>query len=96
MVLKLLYNLNQIFWVKIFLKYQKCQLLIIFLKEPKKGYPLIKKLKKALVQKLVEINGVQRISSFLEILNELATTEDYTLLNADGYSFETLPQDSKK
>ncbi len=65
----------------------------------KKGIRFNKDIKKSVgprIQELVKINGVQRISFFLEILNELATTDDYTLLNADGYSFEALPQDSKK
>ena len=50
----------------------------------------------AKIEKLVELDGVHRISSFLEILNDLATTEDYTLLNANGFAFETIPQDSNK
>jgi AraC-like DNA-binding protein len=45
---------------------------------------------------LVELDGVHRITSFLEILNDLATTDDYTLLNANGFAFETIPQDSNK
>jgi transcriptional regulator GlxA family with amidase domain len=32
----------------------------------------------------------------LDILKELATTDDYTILNADGFAFETQPQDNKK
>lgn len=50
----------------------------------------------AKIEKLIELEGVHRISSFLEILNDLATTEDYTLLNANGFAFETIPQDSNK
>jgi hypothetical protein len=34
--------------------------------------------------------------SFLAILKDLATTDDYTLLNANGFAFETIPQDSNK
>ena len=48
------------------------------------------------IEELVNLKGVNRIVSFLEILNNLATTKDYTLLNADGFAFETLPQDSSK
>jgi AraC-like DNA-binding protein len=48
------------------------------------------------IEALVEIDGAQRIASFLEILNDLATTEDYTLLNANGFAFETIKQDSNK
>lgn len=50
----------------------------------------------AKIEKLVELDGVNRITSFLEILNDLATTDDYTLLNANGFAFETIPQDSDK
>ncbi|WP_091896177.1 AraC family transcriptional regulator [Polaribacter sp. KT25b] len=50
----------------------------------------------AKIEALVELEGVQRIASFLEILNDLATTDDYTLLNANGFAFETIPQDSNK
>ena len=50
----------------------------------------------AKIEKLVELDGVERITSFLEILNDLATTDDYTLLNANGFAFETIPQDSDK
>ncbi len=48
------------------------------------------------IEQLVHVEGAQRIVSFLEILNDLATTDDYTLLNADGFAFEALPQDSNK
>ena len=50
----------------------------------------------AKIEKLVELDGVNRITSFLEILNDLATTDDYTLLNANGFAIETIPQDSDK
>ena len=32
----------------------------------------------------------------LEILDELAKSEDYNILNADGFAFEAAPQDSAK
>ena len=48
------------------------------------------------IEELVNVEGAERIVSFLEILNDLATTDDYTLLNADGFAFEALPQDSNK
>lgn len=50
----------------------------------------------AKIEKLVELEGAHRITSFIEILNDLATTDDYTLLNADGFAFETNQQDSNK
>ena len=50
----------------------------------------------AKIEHLVELNGVQRITSFIEVLNDLATTDDYTLLNANGFAFESTHQDSNK
>jgi len=48
------------------------------------------------IENLINCNGFERIVKLLEILNDLALAEDYTLLNADGYAFETKPQDSTK
>lgn len=48
------------------------------------------------IDKLLEHQGLKRVLKFLDILNYLATTDDYTLLNADGFAFETEPQDSTK
>lgn len=56
----------------------------------------IKKRIGAKIEELVDLKGATRIISFLEILQDLATTDDYTLLNADGFAFETIPQDSDK
>ncbi len=50
----------------------------------------------AKIERLVELEGANRITSFIEILNDLATTDDYTLLNANGYAFESSHQDSNK
>ena len=56
----------------------------------------IKKRIGAKIEELVDVQGTDRIISFLEILKDLATTDDYTILNADGFAFETKPQDSAK
>ncbi|MFD0990639.1 AraC family transcriptional regulator [Mariniflexile jejuense] len=48
------------------------------------------------IEKLLEHQGLKRVLKFLEILDYLATTDDYSLLNADGFAFETEPQDSGK
>ncbi|MEC3906388.1 AraC family transcriptional regulator [Tamlana sp. 2201CG12-4] len=48
------------------------------------------------IEKLLEHNGLKRVLKFLEILDFLAKTSDYTLLNADGVAFETEAQDSAK
>tara|TARA_R110002126_G_scaffold291509_2_gene453294 strand:- start:3641 stop:4513 length:873 start_codon:yes stop_codon:yes gene_type:complete len=50
----------------------------------------------AKIEKLNELEGANRITSFVEILNDLATTDDYTLLNANGFAFESVHQDSNK
>lgn len=48
------------------------------------------------IQKLLEYDGLKRITMLLEILNEMAISNDYTLLNVDGYAFEATLQDSNK
>ncbi|WP_346881979.1 AraC family transcriptional regulator [uncultured Algibacter sp.] len=48
------------------------------------------------IDKLLEYKGLERVIKFLEILNFLATTNDYVLLNADGLAFEAEAQDSAK
>lgn len=48
------------------------------------------------ILKLDDTKRFERINLFLEILNDLAESEDYEILNADGFSFETEPQDSEK
>lgn len=48
------------------------------------------------IEQLYEVDGFKRIIDFLDVLNILATAEDYILLNADGFAFETSHQDSNK
>lgn len=48
------------------------------------------------IERLVEYEGFERIIKLLGILYDLAKSDDYTLLNADGYAFETKLQDSSK
>ncbi|MBR9845114.1 MAG: helix-turn-helix transcriptional regulator [Algicola sp.] len=48
------------------------------------------------IEKLSEKEGFKKILVLLEILHGLAKSEDYTILNADGFAFETEPQDSAK
>lgn len=59
------------------------------------GIPTKKKLGKK-IEKLSEKEGFKKILVLLEVLHSLAKAEDYTILNADGYRFETAPQDSAK
>jgi len=65
----------------------------------KKGILFGVKTKKKLgykIEKLAEKEGFKKILILLEVLHTLAKSEDYTLLNADGYMFEAEPQDSAK
>jgi len=65
----------------------------------KKGIRFNIEIKKRIGPKIQELEGLagpNRIISFLEILKELAQTDDYTILNANGFAFETQPQDSGK
>jgi len=48
------------------------------------------------IESLMEYSGLERVIKFLEILNYLAFTDDYSLLNADGFAFEAEAQDSAK
>ena len=48
------------------------------------------------IEKIAEKKGFKQIIILLEILHTLSKSKDYTLLNADGYTLETHPQDSKK
>jgi AraC-like DNA-binding protein len=68
-------------------------------KRSKKGILFGPKTKRKLgskIEKLVEKEGFKRILVLLEVLHTLSKSEDYTLLNADGFVFETEPQDSAK
>ena len=68
-------------------------------KMSKKGILFGIKTKKKLgqkIEKLPEKVGLKKIISLLEILQVLAKTQDYTILNADGFAFEAAPQDSAK
>jgi AraC-like DNA-binding protein len=48
------------------------------------------------IDELSDFKGLKRIIKFLWILDYLANTEDFTILNADGIALETNPQDSEK
>jgi len=48
------------------------------------------------IEKIAEKKGFKQILLLLEILHTLSKSEDYILLNADGFAFEAQPQDSSK
>ncbi len=56
----------------------------------------IKKIVGPKIESLIDYNGFDRIIKLLEVLNDLALSNDYTFLNVDGFAFETAPQDSAK
>ncbi|HIC31471.1 AraC family transcriptional regulator [Mesoflavibacter sp. CH_XMU1404-2] len=69
------------------------------LEKAKKGIlyrPETKKLVGPKIEKLPKHKGPKRVIKLLEILHLLSQAKDYVLLNADGYAFETQPQDSQK
>ena len=69
------------------------------LEKAKKGILFGVKTKKKLgpkIEKIAEKEGFKQILILLEILNTLSKSDDYVLLNADGYALETQPQDSSK
>ncbi len=58
--------------------------------------PETKKIVGPKVESLLECQGMSRVIKLLEILNDLSLASDYSFLNADGFAFETEPQDSEK
>ncbi|WP_228853211.1 AraC family transcriptional regulator [Aegicerativicinus sediminis] len=58
--------------------------------------PETKKIVGPKIEALIEMEGLPRIYSLLEILHIMSEAKDYTLLNVDGFAFETAPQDSNK
>ena len=71
----------------------------ILLEKAKKGIlfkPETKKIVGPKIEKLPKHTGPKRVIKLLEILHLLSQAKDYVILNADGYAFETQPQDSLK
>lgn len=58
--------------------------------------PETKKIVGPKIESLINYEGFERIIKLLDILNDLSLAQDYSLLNADGYAFETKLQDSSK
>ncbi len=59
-------------------------------------HPEIKKEVGPKIKELSNLLGIQRLIAFIEILNELATTTDYTLLNAQDFAMEVYQQDNDR
>lgn len=82
-----------------FLNLPEMKSIASLLERAKKGLmfkPETRRLVGPKIQRLYELEGLKRIVMLLEILSDLALSNDYTLLNADGYAFEITPQDSNK
>lgn len=48
------------------------------------------------IKNLIKLEGIDRITQFLDILKELSRAKDYALLNVDGYAFEIKHQDNER
>ena len=71
----------------------------ILFEKAKKGIIFGVKTKQKLgakIEKLTEKKGFKQVLILLEILHTLSKSEDYTLLNADGFAFEAQPQNNNK
>ena len=65
----------------------------------KKGVLFKPKIRKTVGPKIIKTvnsSGFERILLFLEILMDLAISKEYTLLNVEGFAFETTLQDSTR
>ncbi|GAA4280106.1 AraC family transcriptional regulator [Gaetbulibacter aestuarii] len=82
-----------------FIKIPEMQSVAALFDRAKKGIRFNIETKKVIgpkINSLTDYDGLERVLKFLEILNYLANTDGYTLLNADGIALETNPQDSDK
>ena len=48
------------------------------------------------IENMLACEGMSRVINLLDILNDLSQAADYTLLNADGFAFETELKDSER
>ncbi|MGV6846718.1 MAG: helix-turn-helix domain-containing protein [Lutibacter sp.] len=84
---------------KSFFEIPEMELIKKLFERAKKGILFHREIKKVIGPKIENLNqfeGINRIINLLDILKNLAQTDDYSLLNADGFAFEVKPQDNKK
>lgn len=84
---------------KSFFEIPEMELIKKLFERAKKGILFHREIKKVIGPKIENLNqfeGIDRIINLLDILKNLAQTDDYSLLNADGFAFEVKPQDNKK
>jgi len=82
-----------------FLNMPEMGAIIPLFERAKKGIifnPETKKIVGPKIENLLNYDDFNRIIKLLEILNDLALSDNYTLLNVDGFAFETKPQDNEK
>lgn len=82
-----------------FLNMPEMKTIITLLERAKRGVMFKNETKRHVgkkIQKLVQLDGFGKVLLLLEILNDLAISDEYSLLNADGFAFETSLQDSTK
>ncbi|MDD7887188.1 AraC family transcriptional regulator [Flavivirga sp. 57AJ16] len=82
-----------------FVNIPEMSLIVSLFDRAKKGIRFSVETKKVIgpkIDRLLDYEGLDRVLKFLEILNYLAKTDDYIILNADGFAFEAEPQDSGK
>ena len=82
-----------------FLKMPEMHELTLLFERAKKGLlfkPETKKIVGPKIENLLNFKGFERVIKLLEILNDLASAQDYSILNIDGFVLETTPQDSAK
>ncbi len=48
------------------------------------------------IEALVTYEGYEKVIKFLDVLHELSLSDDYRVLNPEGFSFEVEPQDTAK
>jgi AraC-like DNA-binding protein len=82
-----------------FLKMPEMNDLTSLFERAKKGLlfkPETKKIVGPKIENILKFEGFERVLKLLEVLNDLASADDYTILNVDGFVLETTPQDSAK
>ncbi|MBD0777543.1 helix-turn-helix transcriptional regulator [Maribacter sp. ANRC-HE7] len=65
----------------------------------KKGLLFNPKIKREIgpkIEDLINWDGYDRCIKFLDVLHELALSDDYRILNPEGFNFEVEPQDTAK
>ena len=58
--------------------------------------PVVKKKVGPKIENLVNYQGFEKVIMFLNVLHELAISDDYRILNTEGFDFETEPQNAAK